>query len=254
MKLGLVGSDISRSLSPRIFQQLHPIFPVEYDLCQVSSDVDLDETLLSLRKAGYRGVNITRPFKVRALASFATSELAKKVGAVNWIDFESGRSDNTDVLALIEMLRPHRPSSARIFGMGGAARAAHVALQELGCPKIVVSNRSFKAEAAKEFPAAWDDSAPVEWLIQATPERGASPQLRGLLDLTQIGVLEMVYDPLVTPLLSWARGRGLVARDGLEMLIRQALLGFGLWTGRPAPEYAQFRAQFEMPTGIQEDL
>jgi shikimate dehydrogenase len=48
-------------------------------------------------------------------------------------------------------------------------------------------------------------------------------------------VVDLIYDPLVTPLLRAARGRGAVAVNGIGMLLHQAALAFRLWTGEEAP-------------------
>jgi shikimate dehydrogenase len=46
---------------------------------------------------------------------------------------------------------------------------------------------------------------------------------------------DVVYNPRVTPFLRAARARGLVAADGLGMLVRQAALAITIWTGRSPP-------------------
>ena len=48
-------------------------------------------------------------------------------------------------------------------------------------------------------------------------------------------VADIVYQPLVTPLVAAARAQGLVAVNGLSMLAHQAAVAFELWTDQPAP-------------------
>jgi shikimate dehydrogenase len=48
-------------------------------------------------------------------------------------------------------------------------------------------------------------------------------------------VVDLVYQPLVTPLVAAARERGVLAVNGVGMLIHQAALAFRLWTGEDAP-------------------
>jgi shikimate dehydrogenase len=48
-------------------------------------------------------------------------------------------------------------------------------------------------------------------------------------------VYDIVYAPLVTPLLAAARQRGLATVDGLEMLVGQAAVAFELFFGQPVP-------------------
>ena len=42
---------------------------------------------------------------------------------------------------------------------------------------------------------------------------------------------DLVYVPLVTPLLAAAKARNLAVADGLGMLLHQAVRGFSLWFG-----------------------
>ena len=46
-----------------------------------------------------------------------------------------------------------------------------------------------------------------------------------------MAVVDIVYVPLETPLLVAARARGLLAVDGLGMLLHQAVPGFSEWFG-----------------------
>jgi shikimate dehydrogenase len=48
-------------------------------------------------------------------------------------------------------------------------------------------------------------------------------------------VFDMVYDPVETPLIGAARGRGLQTVDGLHMLVEQAAASFKLFFGQDAP-------------------
>ena len=52
----------------------------------------------------------------------------------------------------------------------------------------------------------------------------------GLLPPSAV-VTDLVYDPLITPLLKEARARGNPVVDGLGMLIHQARPGFETWFG-----------------------
>jgi len=50
-------------------------------------------------------------------------------------------------------------------------------------------------------------------------------------------VYDVVYNPLVTPLLAAAQKAGARALGGLPMLVYQGAAAFELWTGKPAPIY-----------------
>ena len=58
-------------------------------------------------------------------------------------------------------------------------------------------------------------------------------------------VTDIVYVPLVTPLLAAARKRGLRTADGLGMLLHQAVRGFSLWFGIRPDVTPELRALVE---------
>jgi shikimate dehydrogenase len=58
-------------------------------------------------------------------------------------------------------------------------------------------------------------------------------------------VADIVYAPLVTPLLAAARSRGLRTADGLGMLLHQAVRGFSLWFGVKPEVTAELRTLVE---------
>jgi shikimate dehydrogenase len=58
-------------------------------------------------------------------------------------------------------------------------------------------------------------------------------------------VADIVYAPLITPLLATAQGRGLAIADGLGMLLHQAVRGFSLWFGVTPTVTPELRALIE---------
>jgi shikimate dehydrogenase len=63
------------------------------------------------------------------------------------------------------------------------------------------------------------------------PRDGETPIPKGLLR-EGMTVMDIVYQPLQTKLLREAKEKGCVTVDGLEMLIRQGVAQFEIWTGR----------------------
>ena len=59
-------------------------------------------------------------------------------------------------------------------------------------------------------------------------------------------VVDLIYDPLETPLIAEARRRGASAYNGVSMLVFQAARAFELWTGCDAPVEAMLRAVREV--------
>ena len=58
-------------------------------------------------------------------------------------------------------------------------------------------------------------------------------------------VSDLVYVPLLTPLLQAATRRNLRTADGLGMLLYQAVRGFSLWFGQKPEVTAELRALVE---------
>jgi shikimate dehydrogenase len=132
-----------------------------------------------------------------------------------------------------------------VLGAGGAARAVIRALAGAGADAVVVVNRDpDRGRTAAELAGARgrtgsaDDLDGAELLVQATPVgMGDDPTIAAdpyrLPD--DAVVADLVYHPLVTPLLAAADARGLRTVDGLGMLVHQAARQLEMWTGEAAP-------------------
>jgi shikimate dehydrogenase len=218
------------------------------------------EFVLNLSTHGYVGANITIPHKERALLLTAPDERARAVGAANtlWYDGDTLRSTNTDIEGFISNLDACAPgwngaTDALVLGAGGSSRAVVFGLIERGIKQVHLANRSAgRAQAladefdvkAHEFdvdisPIAWADIdriLPRAGLLVNTTSLGMAgqPELEidvGLLPMSAT-VADLVYVPLLTPLLTAARARQLKTADGLGMLLYQAVRGFELWFGQ----------------------
>jgi shikimate dehydrogenase len=128
------------------------------------------------------------------------------------------------------------PQRVAIVGAGGAARAALADMYIANVPHVILINRTPEKAWAllKRFELAGEvlplGAAPrADLLINASPlgMAGYPPldiDLSGLC--AEATVLDMVYEPLDTPLLVTARAQGLATIDGLSMLIHQASMAF----------------------------
>ena len=152
-----------------------------------------------------------------------------------------------------------RAAASRAARAGGSSRAVVFGLLDRGIKRVHVANRTLaRAHAlADQFGAAVD---PVPWdaigdllaradLLVNTTSLGmhGQPALQvdiGLLPPHAI-VADLVYVPLLTPLLEAARARGLKTADGLGMLLHQAVRGFELWFGQRPEVTPELRALVE---------
>jgi len=214
----------------------------------------LADAVRGLGALGALGANVTVPHKQAVLVMADTvGEDARLAGAANTLTWEGGAlaADNTDAPGLARVLadlglRPGDP--VVLFGAGGAALAAAVALGRAGARVEVVARR---AEAA---------AAVGERVVDAGGEPGPTPDPRLVVNATPLGLhgeqvpdrflhlgpgqvaLDLVYGPEPTPFLRAAAAAGARAVDGRALLVAQAALSFERWTGVQAPLLAMSQA------------
>jgi shikimate dehydrogenase len=223
--------------------------------------------LAGLAARGYVGANVTIPHKEAALALSSPDDRARAVGAANtlWRDGTTLRATNTDVEGFLGNLDASAPGwdrglrSALVLGAGGSARAVLFGLIERGVSRIHLVNRTMdRAQAlAQRFgaavvPAPWEAADALlggAGLLVNSTSLGMKGQPPLAIDLARLPasavVADLVYVPLVTPLLAAARARGLATADGLGMLLHQAVRGFSLWFGVKPVVTPELRALVE---------
>ena len=276
---GLIGSPVAHSLSPRMQQAAFDAIGVQarYALWETAR-ADLPARIASLRAPEMLGANVTIPYKVDALSLVdACDPLAASVGAINTIVNRSGRliGYNTDVYGFMQALasaaaHPFASQGQRavIIGSGGAARAAAVGLLESGIAELTVLGRTPAHLAALlqqlqtlaaglacpatlraallDSPAARQCLSHADLLVNATPVGLHEEPAPLLIDVkilpTSAFVIDMIFNPLRTPLLRAAEARGCTALNGLSMLLYQGARAFELWTGLVAPIEAMRQA------------
>lgn len=254
-RLVLLGHPVRHSLSP-LFQNaaLSSVgLPLVYEAMDVAPS-ELPAVVRELVAARGAG-NVTVPHKeaVAALCDRRTP-LAERVGAVNtfWVaDDDALVGDNTDVGgfdALARQVIGHAPSSCRValLGAGGAAAAVLAAIEQWPACEVTLVNRT--RERAERLAARF----PVVTQIAERSEH-AVRDADIVVNATSIGlrddahpvpvdafhdrqmVIDLVYRRGGTPWVRAARARGLVADDGLGMLLEQGALAFEQWFGIAAP-------------------
>lgn len=264
----VIGWPVAHSLSPLIHRTWaeREGAPAFYIPVAVEPGYDaFAEAAEALAGLGFKGANITLPHKENALRFAAeASDEASSAGAANMLTFreEGAYADNSDIsgfaASVNEVLKKKdKRGRAIVLGAGGAARGVILALKRLGYSKIVIVNRTrARAEAlAKEFggeAAPWEERedtlAGADLLVNTTSlGMKGEPALQLKLDALPDAAIvsDIVYAPLITPLLAAARNRGLRTADGLSMLMHQAVPGYMAWLGRKAAVDADLRARLE---------
>lgn len=241
----VIGDPIEHSRSPEIhaFWLQQSGIEADYRRRRVPRG-GLDSYLSEVRgDPAWRGCNVTMPLKMEAvLAADQASDQAVAAAAANLLIPRDGQlvAGNTDVQAMASLLdRIGKDGAAMgsvtVFGNGGAARAALVALRLAGVKKVRIQARDMAAarKLCVEFDA--DSNGPLtdavtnDGLINATPLGMAGNECLNcdLAGLPASGwVVDLVSAPAETPLIAAARARGLRTVDGLTMLVEQAAGSF----------------------------
>ncbi len=254
-KAFVIGHPIAHSRSPLIHGTWLAQHGIDgtYEAIDVAP-ADLPAFFKRLRAGEFAGGNVTIPHKEAVFALCdAVDDLARTIGAVNTLVVRDGMVTgiNTDYLGFLGNLDAGapgwtaQPGDAIVLGAGGAARAILVALRERFAGTIHVLNRTLanaQALVAKiegPFEAhgfdAYAELAPHASLVVNTSSVGMHGTRFEWLDLDLLPqtalVTDIVYVPLMTPLLADAKARGLKTVDGLGMLLHQAVPGFAHWFG-----------------------
>lgn len=259
---GVTGWPVSHSRSPR----LHGYWLKRYDVDGLYAPFPIapaqfESAVRGLAAAGLAGLNVTVPHKEAAFRLSDTHDaVARTLSAVNTLVFKpDGSIDgrNTDVFGFAENLKAAGHGglhgTAVVLGAGGAARAVVLALHQLGIGTIRVTNRTRDRAAVLAADLSRDPAGVpgngmevVDWAERSAALADASilvnatslgmqdqPALEIALDALPAAatVTDIVYTPLITPLLQAARQRGNPVVDGLGMLLHQGRPGFRAWFG-----------------------
>lgn len=255
IEAAVIGWPIEHSRSPMIHGHWLAKYRIDGRYTKIAvKPEDVTAFVRSLAEHGLAGCNVTLPHKEAVFRAADVREAsAEAVGAANTLWLEDGRlfAANTDTYGFMQHLEVSAPAwrakdrPALLLGAGGAARGIVYGLLEAGVGEVRVANRTLSRaeEIAQHFgkrvkPVAWVDAevaATDAGLLVNTTSLGMAKT--GPLDFdvarlpADATVADIVYVPLETDLLQRARARGLVAVDGLGMLLHQAVPGFAKWFG-----------------------
>jgi len=254
----VIGDPVRHSLSPLLHNTAFAALGIDW--VYVALEVGAGhaaEALEAMRTLGIAGLSVTMPHKEAAAA--ACDELspdAAALRAVNCVVNDGGRliGHNTDgdgFIAALDAELGFDPRGRRclVLGAGGAARSIALALGRADAGDVAIINRT--SERAIDTAAlvggvgrvvdsanTAQDIAAAELIVNATSVgMGSTSELPLEVSLLHPGhtVVDIVYRPLVTPLLAQAQARGARTANGVSMLVHQAAIAFTLWTGEPAP-------------------
>ena len=268
-KYAVIGNPIAHSKSPLIHadfaQQTGQAMSYEAILAPIDG---FDATVNALMAKGYKGLNVTVPFKFDALR-FASGRgkvnvFAATAGASNTLIFDGVNgvvADNTDGVGLVNDIAKNlkfdlRNKKVLVLGSGGATFGVLQPLVEASPALIVIANRTFtKAEeAARRLIEIVQASRSNVLSMAKRFEELDGMQFDLIINSTSAGLTDSVlpipdsifaegclaYDMMYgreTPFMVQARRNGAQVADGLGMLVEQAAEAFYLWRGvRPGTQ------------------
>ena len=262
LRLGLVGSQIGRSLAPRFHVAAANRLGIDltYDLFEHDPEElpSLSSIVDELRQRGLAGINVTYPFKTAALG--LADEMDPKVeilGALNTLVFRRATTQgfNTDHSGLVwrwRQLDAGPPGVVAVLGAGGVGRAGAFAFADLAADRIRVydvdptragavvralhrAHPGLRADVSEDPVGA---VAGADGVFNATPVgMHFSPGAPIDLDLIseQRWVFDAIYSPLRTELIGRAIDKGLMTYTGLDLFIGQGVDAFRHFTGIDLP-------------------
>lgn len=263
-KFGLIGYHLSHSISEVIHKAGLESLGVEgtYEVLETPPE-DLIDRIKFLKSNNYDGFNVTIPLKVPvSLFLDHVDKSADVSGCVNTVKIMPDRTFygyNTDIYGFkkaipVSIQKDLQGASVCILGTGGAARAAAVALIEVGVTQInfysrnIINSSNMVNYLREAFPQItfklYQNSSTGElfncaMIVNTTPigmkGNSADKMPLGLEVISKLPrdtvIYDVIYNPSKTLLLQKAKDFGLETINGLDMLINQAARAQEIWTG-----------------------
>ena len=266
-RLAVIGDPVAHSLSPEMHNPALRACGIDAQYVRLHLRPDeFCAALPKLKALGFIGCNCTIPHKFMALE--AVEEVhpdARRVGAVNTLIFRPdgtvfGR--NSDAPGFLRTVREEfgrEVKDLRILvpGAGGGAGAAVATVCAMeGCRELLLTNRTL--EKVEQVAAGLIDlpGGSVTTVVPFTTDALAAvlPRVDLIVNCTSLGmnagdpeivphsllqphhlIYDMVYKPLITPLVAAARAAGAQAINGIPMLLWQGVYAFEWWFDCKAP-------------------
>jgi len=229
-----------------------------YELLELDPDA-VPGAVAAARGPAWLGLQVTAPYKrlVAGLCDQVEADAAA-IGAVNSVSRTAAgelvgfNTDAPGFRAGVEAAlgRPLTGLRVVVAGAGGAAHAVVFTCLSAGAERVTIGNRTLASgEALAQRFAGIGSGAVAAVLLGGAAFTDALGTADLAVNATTVGMVEpgmtipvaalpagatvfdLVYLPPETPLLRAARGRGLRAANGSEMLIQQAAIAFERWTG-----------------------
>lgn len=233
-KFGLIGKTLKHSYSKRIHGELGEY---DYELYELN-----ENEILNFINGDITGFNVTIPYKREIIKylDFCDGN-AQEIGAINTVVKKGDKiyGYNTDFYGMAYMINRAQISLkdrvVMILGSGGTSQTAKAVAKSLGAKKIIVVSRSGEINYQN-----YKEQKRVEVIINTTPV-GTYPNTEDTpIELDSfgklVGVVDVIYNPSVSKLLSLAKEKGVKTTNGLAMLVAQAKYASEIFTDTIIPD------------------
>lgn len=232
---GLLGEHLGHSYSPLI----HKDFGYNY-FCVEIPPRDLEKWVKERSLAGY---NVTIPYKQTIIPLLDKVDAkAQSIGAVNVVVCRNGKLEgyNTDIMGMQHALQKAgisiKNKNVLILGSGGTSHTATSLCRNLEADSIQIAGR----QLALNYQNVYQEAKEAQIIINTTPvgmfpHNGKSPVDLACFEHLE-GVLDVIPNPIFTPLHQQARELGVKTALGLDMLVGQAVFARDLFVDTPHPE------------------
>ena len=249
LRLGLIGKDVSKSLSPEIHAFILGEWGYGLEYEKFSVDKQGFEDVMPTLMGDFDGFNITIPYKRDVMEYLdGLQGDAIRFGAVNTVVCATRQGHNTDGVGLMKMLRGAgvqvKDKKVLVLGGGGAGRSAISALKKAGATvSLYQRNAEKRKETCQQLDALEEENPNAQGydiLVNCTgvgmhDTVGVSP-VKEEAFIGASAAVDLIYEPPVTAFMAQAQKQGVKTVGGLAMLFYQAYYADCLFLGKKADE------------------
>lgn len=239
MEYGCIGKKLPHSFSKIIHEK---IGDYSYRLVELTEE----ELPKFMEKRDFKAINVTIPYKESVIPYlYEMSDTAKSIGAVNTVVNRDGRlyGYNTDFYGMTALIKKNEidfnGKKVAVLGTGGTSKTANAVAKSLGTESVIKVSRN-KTDSTVTYDELYSEHTDIDIIINTTPV-GMFPQIYASpVNLSRFsslsGVIDAVYNPLETKLISDAKKQVIPAESGLYMLVGQAIKAYEIFMNKTAPE------------------
>ncbi len=226
MNYGCIGEKLKHSFSKEIHNL---IADYDYEIVEIAKE-DLDSFAIN---KDFKAINVTIPYKEKIMPHlYWIDEHAKLIGSVNTVVNKDGKlyGYNTDFYGMTKLIEKLNLSlknkKVAILGSGGTSKTAQAVSNSLKAKQVLVVSRN-SSDTTIDYQTFVSEHKDTQIIINTTPI-GMYPNVENSpIDLSIFskleGVIDAIYNPLRTVLVSQALSLGIPAESGLYMLVAQAV-------------------------------